>query len=219
MSIFRKCVILIIVGDNMNEFHAKMKEKIKQYSDQQYLDGYIKNEFLTDDGDADIYINVEEKYDLFDSWTIGAQTDLETDVYDYVEEKTSMLGNQVPINLHIIGCEFTPHEQDIIRHLLKEHYAIELYKIQQVYSKLKHKIFGLACVGILSFFMYSFLYFLSDFNFLVEVFGFLFSFALWEAMDCIIYTFSDIKEQREAITQNLLINVDFSSERLKEKDI
>ena len=142
----------------MSEFHEKMKEKIKKYSDQQYLDGYIKNEFLTKDGDADIYINIEEKYDLFDSWTIGTQTDLEKDVYDYIEEKTAMLGNQIPINLHIIGCDFTPHEQEIVRHLLKEHYAIELYKIQQQYNKLKRKIFGLICVGLGSFLLYTFLY-------------------------------------------------------------
>ena len=53
----------------------------------------------------------------------------------------------------------------------------------------------------------------------MEVFGFLFSFSLWEAMDCVIYSFSEVKEEREAITQNLLINVDFSDENVKQKDI
>ena len=123
----------------MSDFKNKMKEKIKQYSNEQYLDGYIKDEFITDDGDADIFINIEEKFDLFDSWTVGQQMDLEKDVYDFIDEKTEMLGNHVPINLHIIGCEFTPHEQGIIRHVLKEHYAIELYKVQQEYTKYKNK--------------------------------------------------------------------------------
>jgi len=203
----------------MDDFKEKVKEKIRQYSNEQYLDGYIKKEFLTDDGDADIFINIDEKYDLFDSWTVGQQIDLESDVYEYIEDKTSMLGNHTPINLHIIGCEFTPHEQGIIRHILKEHYAIELYKVQQEYQKYKRKIIGLIIVGILSFALYSFLYFLEDFNYLVEVFGFLFSFSLWEAMDCVIYSFSEVKEEREAITQNLLINVDFSDENVKQKDI
>ena len=203
----------------MDAFKSKMKEKIKKYSDRQYLEGYIKHEFLTKDGSADIFINIDEKYDLFDSWTMGAQTDLEKDVYDYIEEKTSMLGNQVPINLHIVGCDFTPHEQEIIRHLLREHYAIELYKVQQEYNKLKQKIFSLILVGVSSFILYTSLYLLSNFSYLIEVFGFLFSFALWEAMDCIIYAFSDVKEQREAVTQNLLLDVDFSDENLKEKDI
>ena len=200
----------------MDDFKIKMKEKIKQYSNKQYLDGYIKNEFLTDDGDADIFINIEEKYDLFDSWTIGDQTDLENDVYEYIEEKTAMLGNHVPIHLHIIGCKFTPREQDIIRHTLKEHYAIELYKIQKKYTYLKTKIFALACFGILSFVLYTLLYFFKNFNYLVEVFGFLFSFSLWEAMDCLIYTFSQVKYDREAVTQNLLISVDFDAK--KEED-
>ena len=202
----------------MDDFKGKMKEKIKQYSNEKYLDGYINNEFLTDDGDADIYINIEEKYDLFDSWTVGAQTDLEKDVYEFIEEKTAMLSNHTPINLHIIGCEFTPHEQGIIRHILKEHYAIELYKIQKEHTKLKSKIIGLICFGVLSFLLYSYLFFLKDFNYLVEVFGFLFSFSLWEAMDCMIYSFLDVKEEREAITQNLLLNVDFDASGIKEKN-
>lgn len=203
----------------MDDFKEKMKEKIRQYSNEQYLDGYIKKEFITKDGDADIFINVDEKYDLFDSWTIGEQVDLEKDVYDYIEEKTSMLGNNVPINLHIIGCEFTPHEQGIIKHILKEHYAIELYKVQQRYTQLKQKIFGLIVFGIACFLSYSILFFADNLNYLVEIFGFLFSFSLWEAMDCIIYSFSEVKDEREAITQNLLINVDFSDTKVKEKEI
>lgn len=203
----------------MDDFKEKMKEKIRQYSNEQYLDGYIKKEFITKDGDADIFINVDEKYDLFDSWTIGEQVDLEKDVYDYIEEKTSMLGNNVPINLHIIGCEFTPHEQGIIKHILKEHYAIELYKVQQRYTQLKQKIFGLIVFGIACFLSYSILFFADNLNYLVEIFGFLFSFSLWEAMDCIIYSFSEVKDEREAVTQNLLINVDFSDSKVKEKEI
>lgn len=203
----------------MDVFKEKVKEKIRMYSNEQYLDGYIKKEFITEDGDADIYINIDEKYDLFDSRTVGNQIDLEENVYSFIEEKTSMLGNHIPISLHIIGCDFTPHEQGIIRHILKEHYAIELYKVQQNYTKLKHKIIGLIIIGLLAFIIYSYLYFLDNFNYLGEVFGFLFSFSLWEALDCIIYSFSEVKDQREAVTQNLLINVYFDDKIPKEKDI
>ena len=196
----------------MDDFKLKMKEKIKQYSNEQYLDGYIKNEFLTKDGDADIYINISEKYELFDSWTMGEQTDLEKNVYDYIEDKTAMLGNHIPIHLHITGCTFTPREQEIIRHILKEHYAIELYKVQQKYTQLKHKIVGLVCFGFCSFLLYTILFFFQNFNYLVEVFGFLFSFSLWEAMDSYLYTFSEVRFEREAVTQNLLITVDFEEE-------
>ncbi len=197
----------------MDTFKKKLKEKIKKYSNDQYLDGYIKKEFFTSDGDADIYINIEDKYELFDSWTIGGQIDLEKDVYEFIEEKTSMLGNHIPINLHIVGYEFTSHEQGVIRHILKEHYAIELYKAQKEYTNYKNKILCLILIGFASFGLYSFLFFVERFNYLVEVFGFLFSFALWEAMDCAIYSFSEAKEKREAITQNLLMNVSFDNEK------
>jgi len=119
--------------------------------------------------------------------------------------------------LHIIGGNFNSHEQGVIRHILKEHYAIELYKAQKKYMKYKHKFVGLILFGLLSFFLYTVLFFLKDFNYLVQVFAFLFTFSLWEGMDCFLSSFSDAKEEREAVTQNLLMNVDFDNKKDEEK--
>lgn len=199
----------------MNDFKNKMNEKIKLYSNKQYLDGYIKNEFLTDDSDADIYLNIDDKDELFDTWTVGNQVDLESNIYEYIEEKTAMLDNDVQINLHIIGTELTSKEQGVIRHILKEHYAIELYKIQKQFNKYKKKIISLFCIGVLSVIGYLIIYLNTNLDFFLEVFGFIFSFALWEGFDALIYDFSEIKNEREAVTQNLLIDVDF---KYKEKD-
>ena len=193
----------------MNTFKKKMKEKIKIYSNDQYLDGYIKNEFLTDDGDADIFLKLHNKSELFDERTVGHQKELLNSVYEYIEDKTSVLSSSVKIHLHFIGVELNSREQGIARHILKEHYAIELYKIQKEYSKYRNKIIGLIIIGFLCLIAYLLLYLNTDFNFFLEVFGFLFSFSLWEAFDCYLYTFSDIKETRIAITQNLLMDVDF----------
>ena len=193
----------------MNTFKKKMKEKIKIFSNDQYLDGYIKNEFLTDDGDADIFLKLHSKSELFDERTVGHQKELLNSVYEYIEDKTSVLSSSVKIHLHFIGVELNNREQGIARHILKEHYAIELYKIQKEYSKYRNKIIGLIIIGFLCLIAYLLLYLNTDFNFFLEVFGFLFSFSLWEAFDCYLYTFSDIKETRIAITQNLLMDVDF----------
>jgi hypothetical protein len=43
----------------------------------------------------------------------------------------------------------------------------------------------------------------------MEMFCFLFSFALWEGFDAMIYSFKEIKDEREAVTQNLLINIEY----------
>ena len=48
----------------MSNFKKKVKEKIKQYSKDEYLAGYIQNEYLTKDGDADIYLNINSLNDL-----------------------------------------------------------------------------------------------------------------------------------------------------------
>ena len=193
----------------MNDFKNKVKEKIKQYSNEQYLDGYIKNEFLTDDGDADIYLNINSKDELFDSRTTGNQLDLCKDVYEFIEEKTSMLENDVQISLHIIGKKISQKDQELVKHILKEHYAVELYKKHQEYKSYKSKIISLFLVGFISVLCYLLLYLFTNFEFFLEVFGFVFSFALWEAFDLLLYDFSNVKYEREAITQNLLIDVVF----------
>ena len=42
-----------------------------------------------------------------------------------------------------------------------------------------------------------------------EIFAFLFTYSLWEALHGIIYVLSKVKDKRAAITQNLLMDVDF----------
>ena len=193
----------------MSNFKKKVKEKIKQYSKDEYLAGYIQNEYLTKDGDADIYLNINSLNDLFDVRTSGNQLDLNSSVYNYIESKSAMLSNDTILNLHISGAYLNDKEQGMVKHIIKEHYAIELYKVQKKHSKYRNKIIGLLLIGIIALICYFKIYFIEDFNLLLEVFGFIFSFALWEAGDCLIYTLSDIKTEREAITQNLLMNVEF----------
>lgn len=193
----------------MNDFKKRMNEKIKMYSNDEYLSGYIKNEFLTDDGDADIFLNIEERNELFDSRTVGDQLDLVSDVYDFIEDKTSMLENDVQIHLHILGIKLDSKEQEAVKHILKEHFAIELYKVEKRYKRIKRKIFKLIGIGIISFISYLLVNLYINYDFFLEVFGFLFSFALWEGLDSILYDFSEVKNNREAICQNLLMNIDF----------
>ena len=42
-----------------------------------------------------------------------------------------------------------------------------------------------------------------------EIFAFLFSFSLWEAIDSLIYNLSDTRYEVGNVTQNLLIEIDF----------
>lgn len=193
----------------MNSFKKKVKEKIRIYSKQTYLDGYIKKEFLTEDGTAELFLNINNKDEIFDSYSTGEQQDLRKEIYHYIEEKTSMLGNEIPIRLNICGCTFTSHEQEIIKHILKEHFAIELFKIQQDYFSHRNKAILLIVLGIVSFLLYMLFEYISKTDYSLIIFSFISSFSLWEAMDSIIYTVSEIKYNREAITQNLLIDVEF----------
>ena len=193
----------------MNGFKEKMNDKIREYSNEKYLEGYIKSEYSTSDNDADIYLVTYEKDDIFDKRTIRNQLDLKDEVYDYLEKKSAMLENDMPINFHIIGYKFSHHEQGIIRHLVKEHYSIELYKVQKEYKKTRNKAINLVIVGLTCLLIYLYLVLGLESDVVSEIFVFLFSFSLWESFHTFIYKLSEIRNKREAITQNLLTNVDF----------
>lgn len=193
----------------MNDFKKKMGKKIEQFSSEDYLDSYIRNEFLTDDGDADIYLKISSKDDLIDNRTVNNQIDLRSEIFEFVENKTALLDNDIKINLHIIGVKLSENEQIMIKNIFREHYAIELFKIQKDYKNQKEKVLNLFLIGCISLLSYLLLYLFTDFDFFLEVFGFIFSFALWEAFDQLIYEISDTKFEREAISQNLLIEIIF----------
>ena len=194
----------------MNDFKKKMGKKIEQFSSKDYLDSYIRNEFLTDDGDADIYLKISSKDDLIDNRTVNNQIDLRSEIFEFVENKTALLDNDIKINLHIIGVKLSENEQIIIKNIFREHYAIELFKIQKDYKNQKEKVLSLFLIGCISLLSYLLLYLFTDFDFFLEVFGFIFSFALWEGCDAYIYAFSEIKNDREEVCQNLLIDIDFN---------
>ena len=196
----------------MDNFDEELKNKIKMYSNKEYLDGYIKNEYLTSDGDADITLRLMDKYDLFDYRTVGNQIDIEKSVYSFLEEKSSMLDNNIQLNLHIIGLDLTEKEEGVVRHIIKEHYAIELYKVQKEYRKIMRIIIFLTALGIISFSIYGFIFYFNSSKFLLEVFGFIFSFSLWKACENIIYDLSKIKYKRESVAQKLLMQIDFLDE-------
>ena len=61
----------------MNNIKEEVKKKIIEYSNEDYLNRYIKAEFLTDKGDANIYLNIESKEELFDKKTLGPQLELD----------------------------------------------------------------------------------------------------------------------------------------------
>lgn len=193
----------------MNTFKKELKNKIKEYYNEKYLDDYIKKEFLTNDGYADIFIYLNSIDDLVDSRTRGNQTELNKTIYEYFESKSSMLENDVKIKFHIEGLKLTDNDKKLIRSLFKEHYAIELYKTHNEYKEVKNKIIKLILLGIVSFFCYIFLFMNTSFDFFVEVFGFIFSFSLWEGFDAMIYSLTEVKDEREAITQNLLTDIEF----------
>ena len=191
------------------EFKKKMNEKIKEYSNEKYLRGYIENEYDLNENGANIYMQIFSKNELFDSRTIGKQKSLTDNLYNFIESKSAMLDNDIPLNLQIIGYSFPSRAQEEIRHLIKEHYSIELYKVQKEYKKTLKKTTYLMLIGFIFLLIYVSIILFTESNVASEIFAFLFTYTLWEALHGIIYVLSKLKAKRAAITQTLLMNVEF----------
>lgn len=197
----------------MNDIKQKVKEKIRQYSSDDYLDGYIKNEYLVRDDRAEIILKISDRNELFDPLTFGNQLNLNDDIYHFIDSKSSMLDNNLSIVLNIKYSGLNNKDEEKIKHIISEHYAIELHKAQKEYRRYKSKIFKLVLAGAAFMFCYAIISFGHYSDFLIEVFGFLFSFALWQAFETLIYTLSNIKLEREAITQKLVMDIKFDDGR------
>jgi hypothetical protein len=196
----------------MNNISDKVQEKIKEYSNEEYLDGYIKSEYLTNDGKADILLDIHNINELFDSKTIGNQLDLKKDIYDYIESKTAMLKNDIQLHLRIYRNELTLRDIEKTKHIINEHYAIELYKAQRKYRRYKANLVKQILVGLFFILCYALIAFNFQSKLFIEIFGFLFSFSLWHAMETYLIKIRDVKYKREEITQKLLMEISLDND-------
>ena len=196
----------------MNNIKKEVKEKINEYSKKEYLNKYIESEFLSDNGDANIYIKINSKEELFDSKTIGNQKDLNSDIYEFLDSKASILSSDIQINLYILGLDLKEEEKEEVKNLIKEHYAIEIYKKQKEHRRIEIKVFRLLLIGIIFTIFYALTLKYSNYDIFNEILLFIASFSIWEAFDFILYDLIDIKREREFITQKLLIDIYFSKD-------
>ena len=196
----------------MNKIKKEVKEKINEYSKEKYLNKYIENEFLTSNGDANIYIKLNNKEELFDSKTVGTQKDLNNDIYEFLDSKSSILSSDIQINLYILGLNLSKEEKEEVQELIKEHYAIGLYKKQKEHKRVEIKVFRLLLIGIIFTIFYALTIKYSKSDLFNEILLFIASFSIWEAFDFILYDLIDIKRERESVTQKLLIDVYFDKE-------
>ena len=200
-------------------FKDKVREKIKLYSNEEHFDGYIKSEFITDDGSANIFMKLSSRNELFDSRSMDQQLDLKKSIYEFIEDKLSMLDNDIQITLHIVGLNLNSKDKEIVKHLLKEHYARKLYEKQKEYATQKNKTIRLLLLGIIFLAIYLLFYLYTKFEFFKTVLVFLFTFSLWEAFDNFMNSYNDVKIERETITQELLIEVVFDDKKEKSPEI
>ena len=121
-----------------------------------------------------------------------------------------MLDNHIKLHLHSIGIDLESKEQGKIKHIISEHYAIELYKAQKEYQKCRLSIIRALLTGLLFLIIYVTIALRLPSKLFMEIVGFIFTFTLRYSFDKYINTLMNLKDKRESITQKLIMDINFA---------
>lgn len=103
---------------NLSEFRTKIAEYEKNYESNFE---YIKKEYLDEDGNAVININLSGM-EIYNPLTVGHQRELIPEIYSTIDSKVYPIPAEIPIILNFYGVQREDRSQ--VEALVKEHYGL-----------------------------------------------------------------------------------------------
>ena len=176
---------------------------LRQYIDQEYMDA---------DGYAVIDIALYDGFARYHPLSLGRQLDLNEEIYDFIEQKASIIPAQLPLKLSFHGGNLDAAEQERVRQLLTEHYTVCLH--DKLWDKRinRRKLVGMSAVGLFFLSLYFYFALKREDGLFLEVLSVVGSFALWEAADSLMLERRDINAEIRNIAQHLTQEVVFAAE-------
>lgn len=83
---------------------------------------HLGQEYLCEDGKAQIDIFLSDKSELFNPLTVGQQRDLSPSVYQLIDEKMYTISLKDPVRLCFLGRIPDIQEQEAVKEMLQRHY-------------------------------------------------------------------------------------------------
>lgn len=171
------------------------KSKLKKYQLEKFDYYQTINEYYMNDGRAYISVNISSIDDIISKYSVKNDEILNPEFMHYIETNASYIPDEYPLTLEICNHKFSDKEKEIIKKVIKNHYAIGLFnkKNELKISKRRCKLLFFSGLGILL--VYSFMIYIPFFNILREIFSLLFCFSMWETADVMIFHHDEINEK------------------------
>ena len=148
----------------------KEGKQIRRHA-REYLDQYVE------DGKASIHVNAS---DLYESVSMGRFRQLNSSIYDYVENSANLLPVYIPLRVIMHGVD--QKEQENVEHLYKTHYKVEIQDILWDQRILYTKMIVMTLIGSIFILLYIFFALQKDDNLFLEIMSVIGSFALSETV-------------------------------------
>ncbi len=187
----------------------KIYKIIDKYADKDFLREYIKKEYINEDGTAVIHIRLYEGLNLYEGMSYGDQLELNPDIYKFIDSKAKIIPAHIPIKLVFNGRKLEKEEQEKIKYLIDEHYAIELFNQQKDIRITRKKVRRLFAIGVGIFILCFYLSGFGKYNFLTDILRIVGTFSLWELTNMALLRKKDIDMQTLHIAKMLIHEFEF----------
>ncbi len=191
------------------EHLKKLDRIVEKYGASQYLRDYIDKEFIDADGNAVVEINLYDGINMFDKLSRRDQSDLNEEIYEYIDRKVKIIPPHIPIKLVFFGSNLNDEEKGRVRQLIKEHYSIELFNQQKNRRILRKKTNRLVAIGIIIFILVFYLESIEGYKVLTDFLSIVGTFSLWEVANTLILARKDVKYDTLHKAKMLAVDVEF----------
>lgn len=196
---------------------GKLFKKIREYEASMLsIKDYLTKEFELKDNEVLVDINLYEGLTVIDPLSWGKQSELNGEIYEYIDNKTYIIPVKYSITLCFHHDGISEEEQNKIRELIEEHYMLVLHDKKVDLGINAIKVLGLGIVGALLLSMYFVLQVTSIQQLFMEFLSIAGTFALWEAVDFYLLERREIQQERLNAGQIVLSRVIFSQKNQEE---
>ena len=175
-------------------------------------DEMTAREYLCADGRAQIDVNLFDGAELFNPLTYQKQRDLNSAIYDLIDEKLYTIPLKYPVRICFHGCLPDEETQQAVRDVIQEHY---MYTLRDKKEDLRINRLKTVCLALFGVALLT-LYFALELSASNPVFMELLSIAgwvaAWEAVDSWFIERKSIKLEYLSAGQAVLSEVIFSEE-------
>ena len=189
--------------NSAKERQKEMRAAIDEISDVRKVAAYVKQEYV-EDGKVNINVQVDE---LYDPMSMGKFRQLNSSIFDYIDEAASLIPSIVPLRVILHGVE--EEDREGVPDMFKLHYQLAAQEKLWDQRVNRTKMVYMTAIGLVFILLFLFFGMRQEDNLFLEILSIIGSFALWEAANCFMVKRVEINRELEKAAQFLTAEIVF----------